>query len=83
MAPPRPKKAAQSGRMPTVRLDTVWLDGWKSARTGKAPAAKASKPKAAPAKKASKPTSGYGKYVKHKESSGNYTTHVASYWRRR
>ena len=76
-------------------MPTVWLDGWKSPRTGKAPAAKASKPKAAPAakaskpkkaapaKKASKPTSGYGKYVKHRESSGNYTTHVASYWRRR
>ncbi len=79
MAPSRPRKAAQSGFMPTA-----WQDGWKPARAGKAPAAKASKPKkAAPAKKTSKPTSGYGKYVKHKESSGNYTTHVASYWRRR
>ena len=72
MTPAKPKKAAQR----SVRT----LDSFK----GKAPAAKASKPKkAAPAKKAVRPTSGYGKYVKHKESSGNYTTHVASYWRRR
>lgn len=70
MAAAKPKKAA--GR--SVRT----LDSFK----GKAPAAKASKAKAKP-KKAARPASGYGKYVKHKESSGDYTTHVASYWRRR